>query len=110
MAIEQQCREASPEECRQAIEKGGCRVIDLRTPAEFREGHLADAVNIDYYTHDFRARITALDPKQTFVVYCRRGIRGQKSMEILRDAGFIRVLNIAGGFEAWSRSGHPVQR
>lgn len=110
MADEPQCRDASPEECRKTIEEGACRIIDVRTPTEFRDGHLRDAVNIDYYAPDFKARIGELNPGETYVVYCKRGMRGQKAMEIMRQAGFSRVLNVAGGFEAWSRSGQPVHR
>ena len=110
MTVEQQCRDASPEECRRTIDEGVCHVIDVRTPAEFSDGHLADAVNIDHYAPDFRDRIKALDPNQSYVVYCKRGMRGQKSMAIMREAGFSQVMNIAGGYDAWSREGHPVQR
>ncbi|HOT94319.1 MAG TPA: rhodanese-like domain-containing protein [Methanoregulaceae archaeon] len=110
MTGEQQCRDASPEECWRAINEGGCRIVDVRTPAEFLEGHLADAVNIDFFAPDFRTRIAALDPGGSFVVYCRRGIRGHKAMEMMREVGFRRVMNIAGGFESWCRSGLPVRR
>ena len=44
------------------------------------------------------------------MVYCRKGLRGAKAMEILKQAGFTRVYNISGGYENWARRGLPVQR
>lgn len=105
----QECREASPEESRRAIAEG-CRVLDVRTPAEFREGHLEGAVNIDFYAPDFRARLAELDRTRPYVVYCKRGVRGAKAMEILRQAGFSRVYNIRGGYEGWAGRDLPVTR
>lgn len=105
-----QCREMPPDECRRAIEEEGCRIVDVRTPAEFGQGHLEDAVNIDSYAPDFRSRLEQLDRDRPYVVYCKKGLRGAKAMEILRQAGFARVYNISGGYDRWAAGGHPVQR
>jgi len=105
-----QCREASPEECRRAIEEEQCRIVDVRTPAEFGQGHLENAMNIDYYAPDFRERIAALDREHPYVIYCKKGARGAKAMDILKQAGFRRVYNIAGGVEGWTRAGLPLRR
>lgn len=110
MTDTQGCREASPEECRRAIEVEGCRILDVRTSAEYGEGHLEDAVNIDFYAPDFRARLERLDRDRPYVVYCKKGMRGAKAMEILRQAGFSRVYNIQGGYENWAGRGLPVTR
>ncbi|MEN6518156.1 MAG: rhodanese-like domain-containing protein [Methanospirillum sp.] len=106
-----QCREASPEECRRVIEEErGCRVLDVRTPAEFREGHLENAVNIDFYAPDFKERLEKLEKDRPYVVYCKKGARGAKAMEILRQAGFSRVYNVSGGYDNWASRSLPVQR
>lgn len=111
MADEQQHRDAPPEECLRVIEETeGCRVLDVRTPAEFAQGHLEDAVNIDFYAPDFRSRLEKLDRDRPYVVYCKKGMRGAKAMEILKQAGFSRVYNISGGYDSWAAGGHPVQR
>ena len=111
MADEQHSGDAPPEECRRVIEETeGCRVLDVRTPAEFAQGHLEDAVNIDFYAPDFRSRLEQLDRDRPYVVYCKRGLRGAKAMEILRQAGCARVYNISGGYDRWVAAGFPVQR
>ncbi len=44
------------------------------------------------------------------MVYCKKGMRGAKAMEILKQAGFSRVYNISGGYDTWCARGLPVQR
>lgn len=111
MTDNQQCREASPEECRRVIEEEqGCRILDVRRADEYRQGHLESAVNIDVNAPDFKEKIAELDRDQPYVVYCKAGVRGAKAMEILKRAGFSRVYNLSGGYENWIRRGLPVQR
>lgn len=111
MTGKEQCREASPEECRRVIaEEQGCRILDVRTPDEYRQGHLENAVNIDFYAPDFRQQLEKLDRDRPYVVYCKKGMRGAKAMELLKQAGFSRVYNISGGYEGWAGRGLPVQR
>jgi rhodanese-related sulfurtransferase len=111
MTDNQQCREASPEECRHMIEEEqGCRILDVRRPDEYNQGHLENAVNIDVNAPDFGERVATLDRGRPYVVYCKKGLRGAKAMEILKQAGFTRVYNISGGYDAWCARGMPVQR
>jgi rhodanese-related sulfurtransferase len=111
MANDQQCTEASPDECRRAItEEAGCRIIDVRTPAEYAEGHLDNAINIDFYAPGFREQLVALDRERPYVVYCRKGMRGAKAMSIMKETGFRRVYNMSGGIENWNRLGLSLQR
>jgi rhodanese-related sulfurtransferase len=111
MTDEVQCREASPDECLRIMEEiPDCRILDVRTPDEFRQGHLTGAENIDFYDPGFRERLSKLDRDRPYVVYCKKGMRGAKAMEILRQVGFSRVYNIAGGYDGWCAKGMPVQR
>src|SRR5680860_1871569 len=48
-------------------------VLDVRTPEEFREAHIADATLVDFYDSDFRDQIAALDRDVSYVLYCRSG-------------------------------------
>ena len=74
-------------------------IVDVRTPAEFAEGHLEGAVNIDVSAPDFRAQLAELDPSAEYVVYCRSGNRSAQAISIMRDAGFTSLQN-AGGLQA----------
>lgn len=73
-------------------------VVDVRTPAEFSEGHVVGAHNVDIMGPDFRQRIDALelDPSQPVYLYCRSGNRSGKATAALREMGFSDAHNIGG--------------
>lgn len=78
-------------------------LIDVRTPAEFAEGHLAGAVNIDLQSGSFEQEIAALPLAGDYVVYCRSGNRSGQAVEIMRKLGFDNLVN-AGGLQDASRT------
>ena len=78
-------------------------LIDVRTPAEFAEGHLAGAVNIDLQSGRFEQEIAALPLDGDYVVYCRSGNRSGQAVEIMRKLGFDNLVN-AGGLQDASRT------
>ena len=88
----------------------GAVLLDIRTPEEYREGHLAGSVNIDFYAADFADQIGALDRDATYVVYCRSDNRSGAAMDLFRDLGFGDVVEVDGGIVAWVEAGLPVVR
>lgn len=90
------------------LERPGTTVIDVRTPEEFAEGHLAGAVNIDVNGPDFADRVAALDPAGTYAVYCRTGNRSAVAVDHMVDQGFESVYHLGGGIVAWTDAGHPT--
>lgn len=83
----------------------GAPVIDVRTDAEFQQGHLPSAVNIP---HDqIASRLDALpsDRNRTIVLYCRSGRRSGIAKQTLEELGFTNAIN-AGGYDALMRA-HP---
>lgn len=79
-------------------------VIDVRTEAEFQVGHIQKAVNINFLAEDMWERIEALDPSQTFLIYCRSGRRSIRVCTLMRNGGFDnqKIFNLDGGFISWS--------
>jgi phage shock protein E len=103
--------EMSPEECRTFIkehQEDGCTIIDVRTHDEFNGGHLEGAVNLDLLSGELATGIGRLGKDIPCVVYCRRGSRGRKAMDLLQSAGFSEVYNISGGYEQWKAAGLPT--
>lgn len=90
-----------------AVDEGAV-VIDVRTPEEYAAGHLDGAVNIDLSAPDFAARIDALDPDESYVVYCHSGNRSAQATAIMRDAGFDDVLDAGGIDDAAESTGRSV--
>jgi rhodanese-related sulfurtransferase len=81
-------------------------VIDVRTPAEFADGHLVGAINVDIFAPDFREQIEALNlsTEEPVYLYCRSGNRSGKAAQILRQMGYDEAFNV-GGFEALKAAG-----
>ncbi len=88
----------------------GFVLIDVRTPEEFRAGHIEGAFLIDYHGADFLERMAGLDRNATVFLYCRSGNRSSKAMQMIRDMGFAKVHDLAGGVIAWTKSGLPLVR
>ncbi len=78
-------------------------LIDVRTPGEFRSGHLTEAINIDYLGTDFYEDMEALDPTKTYLIYCRSGRRSIRACTLMINGGMPReqVYNLDGGIQAW---------
>lgn len=75
-------------------------VIDVRTPDEYRSGHLKIAnFNYDLLSGEFEGKLSELDKDTTYYLYCRSGNRSGKAAELMRQHGFTDVHNL-GGFQA----------
>lgn len=84
----------------------GATPIDVRTAAEYAEGHVSEATNLDVESGAFAAGIAQLDPATTYVVYCRSGRRSAIAADQMRDAG-ITVFD-GGALEDMAGAGWPT--
>ena len=76
-------------------------IIDVRTPAEYAEGHLDGAVNIDVQSPEFDVLVSELPADGEYVVYCRSGNRSASAIDRMEALGFTSLVN-AGGVDAAS--------
>lgn len=97
-----------PTEAHGLVATGKAQLIDVRTPAEFAEGHIEGATLIDLQGADFEQRIGELDPSATYVVYCRSGNRSAQATALMAAKGFTAVKDVDGGIVAWEAAGLPV--
>jgi len=92
----------------QRAQEPAAQLVDVRTPGEYAEGHLAGALLIDWKADDFLTKAEALLRKdRPVLVYCRSGRRSAEAAEKLAKAGF-PVRNLLGGYLAWTEAGMPV--
>ena len=86
-------------------------VVDVRTPREFREVHLAGARNVplDQLAPDRVARERRTRGQPLYVI-CQSGGRGRQACALLRAAGVDDVINVEGGTLACVQAGLPVIR
>ena len=83
-------------------------VLDVRTVAEFTEGHIKGAILIDQGQSDFVEQAKAKLPKdKTIAIYCRSGRRSANAAGKLADVGY-KCVNLKGGILAWKDAGKPV--
>ncbi|HET7204690.1 MAG TPA: rhodanese-like domain-containing protein [Steroidobacteraceae bacterium] len=83
-------------------------VLDVRTPAEYAEGHVPGAVNVP---HDQLASRLAEVPKDKDVVlYCRSGRRAALAADVLAAHGYTRLSHLEGDMQAWADKGRPVAK
>jgi glyoxylase-like metal-dependent hydrolase (beta-lactamase superfamily II)/rhodanese-related sulfurtransferase len=87
---------------------GESLLIDVREPEEFAAGHVPGAVNVPQ--SDLASRLGELPRDRPIYVVCQAGMRSTRAAQFLRQVGFTRVLNVAGGTNAWMGSGRPVER
>lgn len=105
-------RTISPGELAELRKQGEVEIIDVRTPAEFREVHVQGARNVPLDRLDpaevMQARNGSAD--RPLYVICRTGGRAGQACEQLRAAGFTNVVNVEGGTVACAEAGLPVVR
>jgi len=83
-------------------------IIDVRTPQEFAQEHIEGAINLDYYSADFREQLNELDKNKTYLVYCRTGRRSKAAVDLMKELGFGQIYNISDGIIDWKAEGLPT--
>lgn len=86
------------------LKEKNIQLIDVRTPREFVDGHIANARNFDYFNQSrFKEEIEKLDKTKPVYLYCRSGNRSQKAAKMLVDSGFEKIYDLKGGFMLWNK-------
>lgn len=84
------------------------QLVDVRTPEEYANGYIMDAVNINVKSDDFLSQVESLDKSKAVVVYCMAGVRSTSAAEKLVEAGFTNIYNYKGGFGEWRDKEQPI--
>lgn len=98
----------SPAESWKKID-GGAFVLDVRTPQEYAEGHIANSVLIPYDEVADRVSELGVDKTRQIILYCASGRRAAKALQTLRGLGFQNVYN-AGGYDELNETRRPGQK
>ncbi len=90
------------------MKKTGIQLLDVRTIAEFNDGHLKDALQADWNnTAEFVERVKALDKSKPVYTYCLSGARSNTATKWLNENGYT-AYNMKGGIAAWKTAGKEV--
>ena len=90
------------DEYKKEIKKKDSQLVDVRTPEEFKKGHIKGAKNIDFFSEDFITQFEALNKNEPVYIYCRSGNRSAKASKKLSEAGFEKIIDLKGGYKAWT--------
>ena len=107
---QQNFENADVQEFAELIADSNVVVLDVRTAAEFAEGHIQRAILIDQGQSDFMEKAKAILPTdKTIAVYCRSGRRSANAAGRLADVGY-KCVNLKGGIIAWQGANMPVTK
>ena len=85
----------------EVVAQSDVQIVDVRTAAEFEEGHILGAVNIDVKSPEFDNQIKSLDKKKVVALYCRSGRRSKIAAEKVAALG-CTVVELDGGILSWN--------
>lgn len=91
-----------------SLKKSTALLVDVRTPEEFKSGHLPGAILIDYNGPEFAEKLEKLPKDKEVYVYCRSGRRSASSVSQFIKAGYKTVTNLEQGIISWQAAGLPV--
>lgn len=74
-------------------------LIDVRTPSEYNNGTIGDAINIP--VDEIRDRLKEIPEDKPIYIFCQQGFRGYLAQRILLQNGFTDVFNLSGGYLLW---------
>lgn len=85
-------------------------ILDVRTPKEFADEHIENAINLDYYSETFKEDLNKLDKNKIYLIYCRIGNRSGKTLNIMKESKFSEVYNMLGGITGLKEEGLPTTK
>lgn len=110
-AIAQHKEPVNVKQFRKGIKKEHPVILDVRRPEEYAEGHIKNALNIDWKNPDeFATKAAQLDKSKPVYLYCRSGVRSAKAADWLRSNGFTQVVELEGGIKAWTEANKRVMK
>lgn len=84
------------------------KIIDVRTPEEFSEGHIEGAVNINFFDPTFLDQIAKYNKNEPLYIYCRSENRSGKAAKKMTDLGFEQIYNLEGGLLNWMKNNNEI--
>ncbi|GGY52003.1 rhodanese-like domain-containing protein [Parvularcula lutaonensis] len=85
-------------------------VLDVRTRSEYDDGHIEGAVQVNYFSPNFRAQVAELDLSGGVLVHCKSGRRSSRALRILKDLEVETIYHLDGGILAWRKAGLATVR
>ncbi|GAC20568.1 rhodanese-like domain-containing protein [Paraglaciecola arctica] len=85
-------------------------IVDVRTPEEFQQGHVPNAINVPLSEIIDNPAILASSKEKSIVLYCRSGYRAGKAAKALQKDGYQNLSHLEGDMQAWLKQGLAVEK
>ena len=103
-------RDVTPTALAEAMRaKQAPQILDVRSAAEYRAGHIPGAVHMPFWLLPFRAQALPLAREEPVIVYCGHGPRARMARTALERHGFRRVILLRGHMRAWNQRELPLE-
>lgn len=98
----------TPQQAINKVNKEGAVIVDVRDSAEFKQGHIVDALNIPHAK--FNDRVSELDAYQErpVILVCKIGQHAGAAGKVLNAKGFKDVYRLSGGLSEWKAAQLPL--
>lgn len=99
-----------PAEFLELVKQNDGIILDVRTPDEVAQGHIAGASVLNIYDKDFERKLNLMQKDKPIYVYCRSGGRSGKAAQTMDANGFRSIFNLTGGIGAWNDAKLPLEK
>ena len=101
-------KQVNPIEFNELIKRPGGVLLDVRTPMEFKNGHIENSGLLNYYAFDFKKKLLLLPKSEAIYLYCNTGYRSDRAARYLVENGYQNVYNLQHGIMDWELKSLPV--
>jgi rhodanese-related sulfurtransferase len=101
-SVDYNTMELEPADFASKMQKSSSVIVDLRFPPEFEEGHIDNAINVNFFDPSFQTKILELDKSKTYFLYGKGEAPTKRAAIYMKQNGFNEVYTIKGGWEAWN--------
>lgn len=102
-------KQVNPIEFYELIKKPGGVLLDVRTNMEFKNGHISNSGQLNYYSFDFKNNLLLLPKTEPIYLYCNTGYRSDRAARFLVENGYKNVYNLQHGIMDWELQNLPVE-
>ncbi len=93
----------------QKMAEPNMQILDVRSPEEFEDGHLKNAINMNVNGESFQSEVEKLSKENPVIVYCKSGTRSTNASSQMEAMGFKTIYNFTGGFSEWAANGNEIE-
>jgi len=76
-------------------------LIDVRTPEEYKEGHVRGAINLNYKDENFAKKVSELDSTKNYYIYCKSGVRAKSAEAIMLENNLKKIHTFQDGMSTY---------